>query len=120
MPLTASQTYGPSFAVSASDSDLISKIVNRTQAEYQVMFAQAGGPVMAKRIRALNNRMDITMDLTACHANGNPLDLQKLLDADDFNFIHDVFGIRDHLDRDTGQLRDFFSPRCSARQSRAA
>jgi hypothetical protein len=111
-----------SFEVSARDSDLIRKIVNRVQAEYQVMLAQADGPATAKRIRQLNNRMDITMDITACHANGNPLDLEKLLAADDFNFMHDVFGIRDHLDRDDrsptgGQLLHFFSPRCSQREA---
>lgn len=59
-------------------------------------------------------RQDAQMDVTACHLNGNPLDLPKLLRADDFNFAHDVFGIRQHLDRTTGELLDFFSPRCSA------
>lgn len=54
------------------------------------------------------------MNLSACHASGNPLDLQRLLDADDFNFAHDVFGIDRHIDRSTGQLLDFFSPRFSA------
>lgn len=53
------------------------------------------------------------MDITACHLNGNPLDLQKLLDAPDFDFSHDVLGIRRHINRNTGQLEDFFSPRCS-------
>lgn len=58
--------------------------------------------------------MDIAMDVTACHANGNPLRLEALRDADDFNFTHDVLGIRRHLDRNTGKLGDFFSPRFSA------
>ena len=58
------------------------------------------------------------MDLTAAHANGCPLDLDKLALADDFNFAHDVFGIRRHLDRDTGQLLNCFLPRCAAPRRR--
>ena len=54
------------------------------------------------------------MDITACHCNGNPLKLQELLDAPDGDFGHDVFGIRRFIDRETGQLTDFFSPRYSA------
>ena len=57
--------------------------------------------------------LNTEMDITACHLNGNPLDLEKLRDADRFNFAHDVCGIYRHIDRDTGRLRDFFSPRFS-------
>jgi len=56
-------------------------------------------------------RVDFEMDITACHKNGCPLDLQRLLDADDFNFAHDVFGIRRHLSRTTGKLENHFLPR---------
>lgn len=58
--------------------------------------------------------MDADMDITACHANGNPLKLDELLAADDVNFSHDAFGIRRHLNRETGKLEDYFSPRYSA------
>ena len=51
---------------------------------------------------------DAQMDLAACHCNGCPLRLTELLDADDFNFSHDVFGIRRHLDRTTGKLLHFW------------
>lgn len=57
--------------------------------------------------------MDADMDITACHVNGNPLKLDALLNADEFNFAHDVFGIRRHIDRTTGELQDCFSPRFS-------
>lgn len=55
--------------------------------------------------------MDADMDITACHMNGAPLRLNELLAADDLNFSHDVFGIRRHLNRETGKLEDCFSPR---------
>lgn len=53
------------------------------------------------------------MDITAVHANGNPLRLRELAQADAFNFSHDVIGIIRHLDRDTGKLTDHFRPRYS-------
>lgn len=55
------------------------------------------------------------MDITACHANGNPLRLAELLKADDGNFGHDVFGIRRFIDRTTGRLMGHFRPRYSVR-----
>jgi hypothetical protein len=57
--------------------------------------------------------IDALMDIDAVHANGCPLKLQELLDADDTNFAHDVFGIRRHLDRRTGKLTACFDPRFS-------
>lgn len=56
-------------------------------------------------------RTNAAMDITAVHANGCPLRLDALLAADPFDFAHDVFGIRRHLNRKTGQLEDHFTPR---------
>ena len=57
------------------------------------------------------DRSGATMDLVACHNNGCRLDLDRLLDADDGSFAHDVYGINRHLNRTTGELGDFFVPR---------
>lgn len=57
--------------------------------------------------------LDYTMDVGATHTCGCPLDLQKLLDADKFNFAHDIFGINKNLDRETGELLNCFLPRCA-------
>lgn len=51
---------------------------------------------MAKELGINYPNLDILMDIDACHCNGCPLQLQALLDADDANFAHDVFGIRQH------------------------
>ena len=59
------------------------------------------------------NLFQVEMDIAACHANGNPLLLKKLLEANEYEFAHDVLGIRKHIDRKTGQLKDCFSPRFS-------
>ena len=57
--------------------------------------------------------LTMEMDILATHLNGNPLKLEELLYADDANFAHDVFGIRRHINRTTGELEDFFVPRFS-------
>ncbi len=68
---------------------------------------------IAKRAAKLVDRTvdNISMDIIATHTNGCKLKLQALLDADKFNFLHDVCGIATHLDRTTGKLRDCFFPR---------
>lgn len=74
---------------------------------------------IGKRARALARGHDvdytdmttILMDITACHVNGTPLRLEELLVAPDFDFAHDVFGIRRHIDRKTGALGGSFLPR---------
>lgn len=68
---------------------------------------------MAQERQIDYDKMTARMDVMACHLNGNPLDLDKLLGADDFNFSHDVFGIARHINRSTGKLENFFVPRCS-------
>lgn len=68
---------------------------------------------MAKELDIKYGELDAQMDVLATHANGNPLRLVELLAADDFNFAHDVFGIRANLDRSNGKLKNFFVPRFS-------
>jgi len=58
-------------------------------------------------------KLDVLMDLEACVSNGNPLKIDELLAANDFNFFHDVCGIRQHINRDTGKLQNCFLPRYS-------
>jgi len=60
---------------------------------------------------------DYEMDVLACHLNGCPLRLFDLLNADDFNFTHDIVGIREHLDRRTGRLSHRFRPRFVQRET---
>jgi len=72
---------------------------------------------LAKQYGVAVTQLEMSMDITACHANGQPLNLAELLASDDGNFGHDVFGISRHLDRDTGKLQDFFTPRFAARHA---
>ena len=63
--------------------------------------------------KLIDDMQTTMMDLCACHANGTPLDFQKLLDFPRFDFTHDVFGLVRHMNRETGKLRDHFLPRCA-------
>jgi hypothetical protein len=83
--------------------ELIDKIVNRA-----VSLGEKHG--------INHDRVTLSMDITACHCNGCPLRLADLLQADDFNFAHDVFGISRHINRKAGSLGDCFSPRFAAKQ----
>lgn len=61
-----------------------------------------------------HERASRLMDFDAVHSNGNPMRFDLMLMADDANFLHDFCGIVRHLDRNTGKLRNGFSPRFSA------
>ena len=62
------------------------------------------------------DRLAFEMDIAAVHAH-TPLRLTEWLAADDFNFVHDWSGIQRHIDRETGQLEDFFVPRFARRKA---
>lgn len=96
-----------SFKVSNEEFDLIGQIADRAM-DLQREHTHP---------RERRQRMTFVMDLCATVANGNPLRLSDLLAADEFNFIHDVWGIARHLNRETGKLEDHFSPRFSLRQA---
>ncbi len=97
------------FTVNPRERDIINQIVNRAWRDLQ-----------GARHHDKFTKLDLNMDITAVHCNGNPLRLEALRDADDFNFTHDILGIRRHLNRDTGKLENHFRPRFSEREAAAA
>lgn len=86
---------------SKEDLDLISKIADRACAD-KAHFVALGG-----------SRRDLMMDLAAVHGSGCPLRLSDMLNGRDFDFWHDLGGIRRHINRETGELEGFFLPRFS-------
>jgi Family of unknown function (DUF6874) len=88
--------------VSREDADLILQCAVRARGLYEKQGVSF-------------DTFECDMDLTACHANGCPMDFAKLLAAPDFDFIHDVAGIRRHINRETGQIENCFMPRCHGR-----
>lgn len=93
-------TQYPQFTASKFETQLIVKIAQRAH-------------FMAKKFGFGYAQHTAVMDIEACHCNGCELDLQKLLDAGDGDFGHDVFGIRRFIDRRTGKLGGCFLPRCA-------
>ena len=66
---------------------------------------------IAKGLCDRKDRLNLEMDITACHCSGAPLRLQELLNAAYFDFTHDVCGISRYLNRITGELHSHFLPR---------
>lgn len=100
-------TDGINFNANEKDRELANRIAGRATAML------IGAPGRSKMEKMVHHRMNII----ACHLNGCPIDLQRLLDADDFNFQHDIIGIDRHIDRDTGRLLHHFRPRFAARET---
>lgn len=73
---------------------LIAKIVDRAEEKRLLMF----------------DRISLLMDLE-CTAKEFDLRLSDLLNADDFNFSHDICGIQNNLNRETKKMENFFVPR---------
>lgn len=90
-----------SFKTNKNEHRLINEIADRASA----LALQAGGEYPS---------VEAAMDITAVHVNDCRLRLADLLSAERFDFSHDVFGIRRHLNRSTGKLEDCFSPRFTA------
>lgn len=60
-------------------------------------------------------RQGVIMDITACHNGACALDLAAMANGADADLAHDVAGIYRHFDRETGELRDCFTPRYAKR-----
>lgn len=75
------------------NTDLVIKIANRA---HELLGA---------------DRLTFVLDITYCIEGGCNLDLNGLLNADEFNFRHDIAGIHNNLDRETKKLNNYFVPR---------
>ncbi len=95
-------------------------VTNEERAVAQQIAERAMGDLREARKHDRFEMLDIWMDIAATHANGCPLRLEELRDADGFNFAHDVLGIRRHLNRDTGKLEGHFLPRFAVPQGERA
>ncbi|HBX46334.1 hypothetical protein [Limibacterium fermenti] len=92
---------GIKWQTSKEDGELISRISDR-----------------ASSLDLTNDQIEVQMDITAVHLNDVELDLRRLLEEfDDFNFAHDINGIRRHIDTETGKLTGGFLPRCTKKNN---
>lgn len=88
------------------------KFANFTRAERKTVMA-----IVLRAVEAgiYDDALTADMDLSAVYVHC-PLRLDNLLAADQFNFAHDLGGIRRHINRKTGKLGDFFLPRFAQHQ----
>lgn len=93
----AATDKGPNFNATPEQFEAITKCVER--------YTDIVG-------RASFDRLSLHMDLTVCTTAG-VLDPEELRKASLADFLHDIAGIDNHLDRRTGTLRDCFCPRCA-------
>ena len=84
---------------SRTEYDLIFQIADRAMNE---IFSNS---------EVKEKKQNCVMDLTACHLNGCPLNLLALLSAKELDFAHDIIGIRNHINRQTGKIEHCFVPR---------
>jgi hypothetical protein len=87
-----------SFSCNQRDKGLAKRCAKRAV----LLYADVGGVSL----------IDTWMDLVAVHVNDMKLDFKRLLEFDDFNFAHDITGIANCIDRETGKLTKHFIPRC--------
>lgn len=98
------------WTIGVTDAELINKVVKRALNLGIVKKRPAG---RRTRVDGIYDPLSCDMDLTACHLNGMALDLNKLMEFPDFDFMHDICGIARHINRETGKIEDLFMPRCS-------
>ena len=104
-----SNTNEVNFTISPEDARIIDAITKRAQAEHE-----------RAHDKPLAGAIGLTMDLSALQANANPpYDLARLLESHSVDFWHDVSGIRQSIDRETGKLQDLFEPRFGRRSGLA-
>ncbi|MBR8344194.1 hypothetical protein [Burkholderia ambifaria] len=95
-------------SISFEVSREVSAAIDLVSARYRALLATKGLPAV--------DALGLDMDLTACHANGCPMDWARLNAADDFTLAHDVGGIQLHINRRTGKLENCFLPRCAVKK----
>ena len=69
---------------------------------------------ITKRAEKVNllafDRLSLMMDIECAHKEFN-LRLNDLLNADEFNFAHDIIGIQNNIDRKNVKMANCFVPR---------
>lgn len=87
-----------------------------TKEEYKIVTA-----IIRRAVKAgiYSDTLTCDMDISTVHFH-TPLRLTDLLGADNFNFSRDMRGIQRHINRQTGELEDFFLPRFARPQPEPA
>ena len=75
--------------------------------------------IAERAVKISNNnldKIDIMMDLTYCIEGGCNLRLNAMFNSNDFDLMHDIYGISRHLDHSTYKLKNGFWPRFAGKE----
>ncbi len=86
-----------SLSVPHADKALIAAVSHRAQA-----YAATQGIAV--------DLLEVQRDFTACHANGNPLDLPRMMADEDRTLWHAASFLAWHMDPHTGQIVSNYRP----------
>ena len=99
------------FDATTEEIFLVEKIVDRAADLLKAMTS------IPQPLDWAQTKVCMQMDLVATHANGCPMDFERLSNADDLNLLHDVLGINAFINRQTGQLGGEFPPRFASKET---
>jgi hypothetical protein len=70
---------------------------------------------MFGELRTRWDKTDLTMTISAAIGSNEDItiDLEKLLNFDNFSFAHDISGLNHNVNHETGKLMNCFLPRCA-------
>lgn len=86
-----------------TESDTIASIARRAHEIAADAYGRRNAPTV----------LDFVLCIEKAHGR-TPLRLYELSIANEDDFAHDVFGIHRHLNRETGELKNSFTPRYAA------
>lgn len=82
-----------------------------TSIDDQATIVKIADRIMACSSPAYADKLTAIIDLSLTHALVCPLDLNRLLAAPENHFLHDIFGIKKHLDREKAVFEPMYRPR---------
>jgi len=93
------------WVVSAQKTEILSRIASRVL-----------GHAREQRLTIYLEAIYVMRDLgLVINHSGHILDLDRLLKFSDLDFEHDIRGIHNNLNRNTGKLENCFLPRCASK-----
>lgn len=100
------QTDNDFFEISDREYKIVEEIAMRCLKEFEALDENAPD---SERVK-----INIEMSVIAAYNHNEPkMNLVKLLESEEFDFMHDIAGISKHIDTKTGILGGCFIPRCA-------
>lgn len=94
--------------------------MSHSRFEYQLLSQIADRAIAIAKDRGVHiDKITMLMDLDYAHKQ-IPMDLSAFLALPMYDFTHDAFGIRRHMNRQTCKLEGCFVPRCALHETHSS